>query len=134
GHARLDPEIDALPVHEQRDQHVARTERRGACLCSRVARASGGDGGGEPAHAGAPQEVTAADTESVVFVRHVRNNTSHGVTSGIGMCARSRWYPALWRHHMQARRDFLRQVIPAGAVGLVGFKTEWLEVVVRDRE
>ena len=30
---------------------------------------------------------------------------------------------------MQARRDFLRQVIPAGAVGLVGFKTEWLERV-----
>jgi len=31
---------------------------------------------------------------------------------------------------MQARRDFLRQLIPAGAVGLVGLKTEWLERVV----
>ncbi len=31
---------------------------------------------------------------------------------------------------MQARRDFLRQVVPAGAAGLIGFKTDWLERVV----
>ena len=31
---------------------------------------------------------------------------------------------------MQARRDFLRQVVPAGAAGLVGLKTNWLERVV----
>jgi isopenicillin-N epimerase len=31
---------------------------------------------------------------------------------------------------MQARRDFLRQVVPAGAVGLVGLKTNWLERIV----
>jgi isopenicillin-N epimerase len=31
---------------------------------------------------------------------------------------------------MQRRRDFLRQVVPAGALGAVGFKTDWLERVV----
>src|SRR5262245_44025260 len=31
---------------------------------------------------------------------------------------------------MQARRDFLRQVVPVGAAGLVGLKTNWLERVV----
>src|SRR6267143_1940859 len=31
---------------------------------------------------------------------------------------------------MQARRDFLRQVVPAGAAVLVGLKTNWLERVV----
>src|SRR5262245_2860492 len=31
---------------------------------------------------------------------------------------------------MQARRDFLRQVVPVGAVGLVGLKTDWIERVV----
>jgi len=31
---------------------------------------------------------------------------------------------------MQARRDFLRQVVPAGAAGLVGLKTNWLARVV----
>src|ERR1051325_932869 len=31
---------------------------------------------------------------------------------------------------MNGRRDFLRQVIPAGTVGLVGWKTDWLERVV----
>jgi isopenicillin-N epimerase len=31
---------------------------------------------------------------------------------------------------MQARRDFLRQLVPAGVVGAVGFKTDWLERVV----
>src|SRR5918912_4405225 len=31
---------------------------------------------------------------------------------------------------MHARRDFLRQVIPAGAVGLVGLNSGWLERVV----
>src|SRR5262245_21477482 len=31
---------------------------------------------------------------------------------------------------MQGRRDFLRQVVPAGALGAVGFKTDWLERVV----
>jgi len=30
---------------------------------------------------------------------------------------------------MQARRDFLRQIVPAGALGAVGFKTDWLERV-----
>jgi selenocysteine lyase/cysteine desulfurase len=30
---------------------------------------------------------------------------------------------------MNGRRDFLRQVIPAGTVGLVGWKTDWLERV-----
>ena len=30
---------------------------------------------------------------------------------------------------MQARRDFLRQLVPAGALGAVGFKTDWLERV-----
>jgi selenocysteine lyase/cysteine desulfurase len=30
---------------------------------------------------------------------------------------------------MQARRDFLRQVVPVGAAGLVGLKTNWLEHV-----
>jgi isopenicillin-N epimerase len=28
---------------------------------------------------------------------------------------------------MQARRDFLRQMVPAGALGVVGFKTDWFE-------
>src|SRR5436305_1226108 len=31
---------------------------------------------------------------------------------------------------MQARRDFLRQVLPAGAATAIAFKTEWLERVV----
>jgi selenocysteine lyase/cysteine desulfurase len=31
---------------------------------------------------------------------------------------------------MQHRRDFLRQVIPAGAMGYVGLRTDWLERVV----
>ena len=31
---------------------------------------------------------------------------------------------------MQARRDFLRQVVPAGAVGLVGLKANWIERIV----
>ncbi len=31
---------------------------------------------------------------------------------------------------MQARRDFLRQIVPAGALGAVGFKTDWLERAV----
>jgi selenocysteine lyase/cysteine desulfurase len=31
---------------------------------------------------------------------------------------------------MQARRDFLRQVVPVGAAGLIGLKTNWLERVV----
>jgi selenocysteine lyase/cysteine desulfurase len=31
---------------------------------------------------------------------------------------------------MQARRDFLRQVVPAGAAGLIGLKTNWIERVV----
>jgi len=31
---------------------------------------------------------------------------------------------------MHARRDFLRQVVPAGAAGLIGLKTNWLERVV----
>jgi len=31
---------------------------------------------------------------------------------------------------MQARRDFLRQVVPAGAVGLVGLKGNWIERIV----
>ena len=31
---------------------------------------------------------------------------------------------------MQARRDFLRQVVPAGAAGLVGLKMNWLERVI----
>src|SRR5262245_56123535 len=31
---------------------------------------------------------------------------------------------------MQARRDFLRQVVPAGAAGFIGLKTNWLERVV----
>ena len=31
---------------------------------------------------------------------------------------------------MQARRDFLRQVVPAGAVGLIGLKTNWIERIV----
>jgi selenocysteine lyase/cysteine desulfurase len=31
---------------------------------------------------------------------------------------------------MQARRDFLRQVVPVGAAGLVGLKTDWIERVV----
>jgi selenocysteine lyase/cysteine desulfurase len=31
---------------------------------------------------------------------------------------------------MQARRDFLRQVVPAGAAGLIGFNTDWLARVV----
>ena len=31
---------------------------------------------------------------------------------------------------MAARRDFLRQIVPAGALGVVGFKTGWLERVV----
>src|SRR5262249_42459922 len=31
---------------------------------------------------------------------------------------------------MQARRDFLRQVVPAGAAGLIRLKTNWLERVV----
>src|SRR5437763_7588089 len=31
---------------------------------------------------------------------------------------------------MQPRRDFLRQVLPAGALGVVGFKTDWLERLV----
>ena len=30
---------------------------------------------------------------------------------------------------MQRRRDFLRQIVPAGALGAVGFKTDWLERV-----
>ena len=30
---------------------------------------------------------------------------------------------------MQARRDFLRQIVPAGALGAVGFKADWLERV-----
>src|ERR1041385_4546235 len=30
---------------------------------------------------------------------------------------------------MQPRRDFLRQLVPAGVVGAVGFKTDWLERV-----
>src|SRR5262245_5666321 len=31
---------------------------------------------------------------------------------------------------MRARRDFLRQVVPAGALGMVAFKANWLERVV----
>jgi selenocysteine lyase/cysteine desulfurase len=31
---------------------------------------------------------------------------------------------------MQARRDFLRQVVPAGAAGLIGLNTDWLARVV----
>ena len=31
---------------------------------------------------------------------------------------------------MQARRDFLRHLVPAGVVGAVGFRTDWLERVV----
>jgi isopenicillin-N epimerase len=31
---------------------------------------------------------------------------------------------------MQARRDFLRQVVPTGAAGLIGLKTNWIERVV----
>jgi selenocysteine lyase/cysteine desulfurase len=31
---------------------------------------------------------------------------------------------------MQARRDFLRQVVPASAVGLVGLKANWIERIV----
>src|SRR6478672_12221798 len=31
---------------------------------------------------------------------------------------------------MQHRRDFLRQVIPAGAMGYVGLRTDWVERVV----
>jgi isopenicillin-N epimerase len=31
---------------------------------------------------------------------------------------------------MQARRDFLRQVLPVGAATAIAFKTEWLERVV----
>jgi len=30
---------------------------------------------------------------------------------------------------MQARRDFLRQIVPAGALGAVGFKADWFERV-----
>src|SRR6516165_3238634 len=31
---------------------------------------------------------------------------------------------------MQYRRDFLRQIVPAGAVGLIALKSDWLERVV----
>jgi len=31
---------------------------------------------------------------------------------------------------MQARRDFLRQVVPVSAAGLIGLKTNWIERVV----
>jgi len=31
---------------------------------------------------------------------------------------------------MTARREFLRQVMPAGALGIVGFQTDWLDRVV----
>ena len=31
---------------------------------------------------------------------------------------------------MRARRDFLKQLVPAGAIGAVAFKTDWLERVV----
>src|SRR5436189_2686035 len=37
---------------------------------------------------------------------------------------------ARWRFIMHARRDFLRHLVPAGVVGAVGFKTDWLERVV----
>src|SRR5262245_33532379 len=36
---------------------------------------------------------------------------------------------ALGRPAMQARRDFLRHVVPAGALGFIGLKANWLERV-----